>query len=245
MNFTLISLGLAAVQPLIQAYFANLVKRKMQRDASLAFFILIHDLPGRRRYQSIILKDEIFANELRKKLLDLDVAKSITVNSVTGTILFTFDVENTNTIDAVINHLNEQNAIATDKKLADFDASNQSIFSKITNSIRAKNPRTPAKRNLTVDASSKNNMPTVVTNTNGSGRSGAHLTILAQAIKDYVVGINGVVRSLLRNALDLTMILGGAFLAIGAYKVFITKQMPSGPQLMWWGYKFVEKGVNK
>lgn len=42
---------------------------------------------------------------------------------------------------------------------------------------------------------------------------------------------------------DLSILIGAMCLVWGAYKVYTQKQLPNGPQLVWWGYKILEGGA--
>ena len=107
MNFTVLSLVLAAAQPLLQAILSCNINEISVGNLKKAKFKLVHSLKGRRRYSSVLLKDVTFAFTLKEKLQKLDLFSSIEVNSFTGTVLFNYSCDD-DKVDIVINHLNEE-----------------------------------------------------------------------------------------------------------------------------------------
>ena len=87
MNITVLSLVLAAAQPLLQAILSCNINEISVGNLKKAKFKLVHSLKGRRRYSSVLLKDVTFAFTLKEKLQKLDLFSSIEVNSFTGTVL--------------------------------------------------------------------------------------------------------------------------------------------------------------
>ena len=68
MNFTVLSLVLAAAQPLLQAILSCNINEISVGNLKKAKFKLVHSLKGRRRYSSVLLKDVTFAFTLKEKL---------------------------------------------------------------------------------------------------------------------------------------------------------------------------------
>ena len=60
MNFTVLSLVLAAAQPLLQAILSCNINEISVGNLKKAKFKLVHSLKGRRRYSSVLLKDVTF-----------------------------------------------------------------------------------------------------------------------------------------------------------------------------------------
>ena len=200
MNLTVLSLCIAAAQPLIGVYVNNLMKKKMIDSAKQAEFACVHAIKGRRRYKSILLKDPVFANALKEKFESLDLFKKVTVNTVTGTVLLEYECK-AELVDEVIDHINEQTRKVNEDKFGD----DESLLTKSVNG--------------TVAASSAVAV----------GKAGH---------------ANSAIRTALSGVADISIILGGICLIWGTYKVFVQKQTPNGPQLVWWGYKILE-GVSK
>lgn len=107
MNFTSLSILLAVGQPLFQFLFNKAMTKKLQKNALLAEFTCIHKITGRRRYKSILLKDEFFANALKQKIESLNLVSTVTINSTTATMLIIYSCYETQ-VDELINHINAQ-----------------------------------------------------------------------------------------------------------------------------------------
>ena len=76
------------------------------------------------------------------------------------------------------------------------------------------------------------------------GKSAGANTVVGKCIGHYAGHANSAIRTALSGVADISIILGGICLIWGTYKVFVQKQTPNGPQLVWWGYKILE-GVSK
>lgn len=223
MNLTVISLFIAAAQPLLQSYFTTLMRKKLEQSAKLAVFTCIHSIKGRRRYKSILLKDGNFASALKEKIESLNQTNSVSINSVTGTMVLQYDCDET-VIDEIINKINEQTQKVNESKLEKVQ-SRGAFSAKLAHGAIA-----------TSSAIS-------------SGQSAAHLnqyakrTRIGSALNSYTTSANNFVKSTLNNTVDLSIVVGAACFAWGVYKIFVQKQSPNGPQLLWWGYKILEGGA--
>lgn len=222
MNLTVLSLCIAAAQTLIGVYVNNLMKKKMIDSAKQAEFACVHAIKGRRRYKSILLKDPVFANALKEKFESLDLFKKITVNTVTGTVLLEYECK-AELVDEVIDHINEQTRKVNEDKFGD----DESLLTKSVNG--------------TVAASSA---VAVGKGASKLGQSAGAKTVVGKCIGHYAGHANSAIRTALSGVADISIILGGICLIWGTYKVFVQKQTPNGPQLVWWGYKILE-GVSK
>lgn len=209
MNLTVLSVLLAVAQPLMQMVFNNYSNKKLKENTKLAMFTCIHNIEGRRRYKSVLLKDKSFANALKTKLKGLGLFDEITVNNVTGTILLTYKCEETD-VDTVIEHLNAQTQKVTDEK------------TRLANS--------------TMSAASAYSV----------GRQAASLgqkSLIGQSLNKYTTKANACVKASTNGFADLAIIIGSVCLIWGGYKIFTQNQVPSGPSLVWWGYKILEGGA--
>lgn len=209
MNLTVLSVLLAVAQPLMQMVFNNYSNKKLKENTKLAMFTCIHNIEGRRRYKSVLLKDKSFANALKTKLKGLGLFDEITVNNVTGTILLIYKCEETD-VDTVIEHLNAQTQKVTDEK------------TRLANS--------------TMSAASAYSV----------GRQAASLgqkSLIGQSLNKYTTKANACVKASTNGFADLAIIIGSVCLIWGGYKIFTQNQVPSGPSLVWWGYKILEGGA--
>ena len=209
MNLTVLSVLLAVAQPLMQMVFNNYSNKKLKENTKLAMFTCIHNIEGRRRYKSVLLKDKSFANALKTKLKGLGLFDEITVNNVTGTILLIYKCEETD-VDTVIEHLNAQTQKVTDEK------------TRLANS--------------TMSAASAYSV----------GRQAASLgqkSLIGQSLNKYTTKANACVKASTNGFADLAIIIGSVCLIWGGYKIFTQNQVPSGPSLVWWGYKILEGGT--
>ncbi len=68
-------------------------------------------------------------------------------------------------------------------------------------------------------------------------------TLVAKSIRSYTSKMNSKVKSSTRGFADLSNIIGLVCVLWGGYKILSQNQVPSGPSLVWWGYKILEGGT--
>ncbi len=213
MNFTLVSLGLALAKPLI----SFLAERRRQSADNSPLFTLVHAIRGRRRYRSGLLRDPAFAESFRTKLLGIAGIKTVTVNPVTGSALLEYTHEES-VIEAFFQEMNMISAAAGE----------ESFFAKAAQAFRG------APRN----GNSGNGQGREVS-CPGSGVSGCGYpgdTGIREIFFQSLAGISRVISSRTGGSLDLNSLLGLLLAGRGLYKIVKHGQLPSGPQLLWWGY---------
>lgn len=115
MSFTSLSILLAVGQPLFQFMFNRAMTKKLQKNALLAEFTCVHQIKGRRRYKSILLKDDLFSSTLKQKIESLNLVSTVTINTTTATMLITYACDET-MVDELINHINAQTKKVNDAR---------------------------------------------------------------------------------------------------------------------------------
>ena len=65
------------------------------------------------------------------------------------------------------------------------------------------------------------------------------LAIIGQRLKSAVGALNARVKAATRGLLDLPSLFSVVFLLQGVQKMLLLKQLPSGPQLLWWAFSLL------
>ncbi len=65
------------------------------------------------------------------------------------------------------------------------------------------------------------------------------LAALGQGLKNFVGNINRQVKVISRGLLDLPSLLSLVFTIQGLEKILVSKQLPSGPQMLWWAFSLL------
>ncbi|MGN1280572.1 MAG: HMA2 domain-containing protein [Succinivibrio sp.] len=73
----------------------------------------------------------------------------------------------------------------------------------------------------------------------GMGRN----SLIGQTLRNYTLKANSCIKASTNGKADLPVIVGALCIIWGGYKVFTQNQYPSGPSLVWWGYKILEGGT--
>lgn len=73
----------------------------------------------------------------------------------------------------------------------------------------------------------------------GSARAEDGLAVLGQRLRRAVEALNARVRAATRGLLDLPSLFSVVFLLQGVQKMLLLKQLPSGPQLLWWAFSLL------
>ncbi len=71
------------------------------------------------------------------------------------------------------------------------------------------------------------------------GGEAGGLAALGQGIKSLVGGINRQVKAVTKGLLDLPSLLSLLFTVQGLEKILVSKQLPSGPQMIWWAFSLL------
>ncbi len=114
MNLTLISIVAALVNPVLGLLSGKQATTFSSDLNDAPVFTLVHAINGRRRYRSVLLKDQNFAENIKKRLTALPGIDSVTVNYVTCSILITYSTTD-QFIDSIFSEINQASQNA-DKK---------------------------------------------------------------------------------------------------------------------------------
>ena len=215
MNFTLVSLGLALAKPLI----SFLAERRRQGADNSPLFTLVHAIRGRRRYRSGLLRDPAFAESFRTKLLGIAGMKIVTVNPVTGSALLEYSLDDS-AVEAFFQEMNMISAAAGE----------ETFFAKAAQAFSGEpgNGSSGNGRGREVSCSGS-----------GSSRGGYPAegdTGIREIFFGCLAGISRGISARTGGSLDLNSLLGILLAGRGLYKIVKHGQLPSGPQLLWWGY---------
>lgn len=215
MNFTLVSLGLALAKPLV-SFLAERGRRGAAAAAGNSpLFTLVHAIRGRRRYRSELLRDSAFAESFRRKLLGISGMKAVTVNPVTGSALLEYTLD-----DSVITELfQEMNQVSA-------AAGEESFFARAAQACGGDPGNSGSGRGREISR-------------RGSFASGGGYPGDTGIREIFFASLAGVSRSISARtggSLDLNSLLGLLLAGRGLYKIVKHGQLPSGPQLLWWGY---------
>ncbi len=229
MNLTVVSLLLALGQPIIHSAYKNYLIKKKEEALKEASFTLIHKLKGRRRYKSVLLKDPDFGLSLQRKFEGLNFILSVDINAITGTMLLTYNSEES-VIDELMCKLNEETDKVTNRKLHEEQDYGQE---------KTKGHGGFGTSNF--DKAAMGAMSAI--SAYGIGQGVKHLgqkSILGSTVNKYTHNINSLVHDATGGITDLGTMVGMLSLTWGIYKIFVDNQKPNGPQLLWWGYKLLE-----
>lgn len=211
----LASLGLPVLQTLIS-------KNPLKAFSKDKFkFKCLSQIKGRRRYQSELLKQEKFATALKDKIDSFKLLKKLTINPVTGSMLLEYNCAEEK-IDEMMAALNEQS-----KKLSETKKQPQ---------------RTGPKKFQRV---AKGAMGATAAIAAGRGAAAIGKGI-GRGMGMKGGGASSILPTLFSslNLTGLSGIVATACLAWGGYKLLNRKQIPVGPQLVWFGFKAIE-GLTK
>ncbi len=229
MNQLLLYAGLAVARPVLSYLLRRITGAGDPRsDGRIPFFEPLHQLPGRVRYHSELLREPDFALMFGDKLRTIPGVLSACINQTTGSVLVTFDER---------------------------QVSVSGIFRQINQDLAAANRKPPL---LLADSTSGSSVPSVSSAPRqGRGQSGQGAGSASWGSAGAALGKNGFQASSLRETFferfsqisgcisrrtggyfDLPSLLGMILMARGAYKMVKLGQMPSGPQLVWWGLNF-------
>ncbi len=230
MNFTVISILLALGHPLIHSAYKNYLKKKKAEALKEASFTLVHSLKGRRRYRSVLLKDENFARSLKAKMEGLRIFSTVTINCKTGTMLLTYERDDS-IVDELIATLNEESAKVTKRQMEDESDTHSQGKGRGHSSFFDSN----------FDKAAFSAMSAISTYGIGQGvKQIGKNSILGSTINRYTHNLNDAVHDATGGITDIGTMVGLTSLVWGIYKIFAENQKPNGPQLLWWGYKLLE-----
>jgi hypothetical protein len=228
MNFTVISILLALGHPIIHSAYRNYLHNKKTEALKDASFTLVHSIKGRRRYKSILLKDESFGHSLKKKMEKLKIFKTVSINSKTGTMLLTYDSDE-HLMDELFATLNEESRKVTERKIQ--DEAQAHTLKQHANSMFSSN----------LDKAALGTISAISTYGIGQGvKQLGKKSILGSTINRYTHNLNEAVHNATGGVTDIGTAVGLVSLVWGIYQIFVNNQKPSGPQLLWWGYKLLD-----
>ncbi|MBR2216119.1 MAG: hypothetical protein IJ849_10215 [Selenomonadaceae bacterium] len=172
-------------------------------------FALVSSVPGRRRYRVPNLSVEM-ARLLEEKLAKLDFLKEIKTNPKTGSILFIFSPSEEKKVDSLAQCLSEK--------------------------IFATKVATKTNKNLSpgLGAASPQWGLGQSPNTYGAMPSEAHAGDVTKAVRRSVRDFSGWIKKVTGGLFDVSSLASLLFLLRGLRKMMLTKQYPSGSQMLWW-----------
>lgn len=204
--------------PVLQTIISKIPMGKF--SLSKIKFKCVHQIEGRRRYKSELLKNKEFATALKQKISSFQLLKKLTINPVTGSMLLEYTCPEEK-IDEMMKALNEQS-----KKLSE----SKSESKKVEGNKAQRKIGKAAVSVGTAYAGAKG--AAAIGRGIGRGMKGQRLTNILPSLLSTlnINGISGIVATLC--------------LAWGGYSLFKKNQIPVGPQLIWFGYKAIE-GITK
>lgn len=200
--------------PVLQTIISKIPMDKF--SLSKIKFKCVHQIEGRRRYKSELLKNKEFATALKQKISSFQLLKKLTINPVTGSMLLEYTCPEEK-IDEMMKSLNEQSKKLSESKKVEGNKGQRKI-GKAAVSVG------------TAYAGAKG--AAAIGKGIGRGMRGQGLTNMFPSLLSSlnINGISGIVATLC--------------LAWGGYSLFKKNQIPVGPQLIWFGYKAIE-GITK
>ncbi|MBQ8707126.1 MAG: hypothetical protein IJ523_03445 [Succinivibrionaceae bacterium] len=232
MNYILLSVSMALARPLISLVLrkTGLVQAGAQ-SRDVPYFTLVHQLPGRARYASELLKEAEFASKLESRFLELSGIKTVKINPRTGTILLTYSLED-GEIKGIFARINRDFYVAN-------QAARSSDFPDALKQFMGLGESMPP------EAAGDSNGVSQAAPPVPAGAAGGANARFRDHFFDNLSNISGRIHSCTRGFFDLPSLLGTLLICRGFYKMVKFGQMPSGPQLIWWGYSFFKiRGKN-
>ncbi|WP_019002278.1 HMA2 domain-containing protein [Succinimonas amylolytica] len=222
MNQLLMCLGMALAKPVLGFVLRRLGGNPAPgRTGSVPLFEQVHRIPGRIRYRSEVLKDPEFAAELAGKFRTVPGVFRAESNPVTGSLLITYAEDRVN-ICRVFDELNANLLTASQSPTSAGDLIGE-ILSGGVHSASPSGTAGPASRAVPA-----------LCGTSFRDHFLESLALLSSRISDHTKGF-----------FDLPSLLGVVLISRGIYKMVTMKQMPSGPQMVWWGLCFLKiRGKN-
>jgi len=215
MNIALLSSLIAVGQPLVQKVLTTTFSKTI-RNQELNFFC-VHKLEGRRRYKSVLLKQDRFAKALKTKITTFKLVDKVTINTVTGSMLLEYKCPEEK-IDDMMKALNAEST-----KLD-----------------------TAVKKNIssTFDKVKKTAFTAGAAYAGGKGASMLSKGISKSVNKSSFLK-TGSLAALSLPAFEIGSVIAAGCLVWGSYKILAKNQIPIAPQLLWLGYKTVDGVINK
>ncbi len=262
MNNTIVYLGLVLAKPLL-----SLITRKMGLFASdsakkVPYFKLLHELPGRSRYQSELLKDPAFSQNFQQKFMSFPGITSVKINYITGSILLTYSIDNTQ-LRQIFAKLNQDLQLANQKKVPTLSELAEKFISTEgttpqggskgkgsggaggrSSALFPHTDQAPASGGalLPFNSSDRSGSLPVISRMTDSVQQLSGRNLQGSSLRDLffnnMAQVSNHINSKTQGYFDLPSLFGSVLICRGLYKMFRYGQMPSGPQLIWWGYSF-------
>jgi hypothetical protein len=228
MKNSLLYLGAALAQSLILVLIKKIGGARLSSE-QLPYFRIVHEMDGRVRYYSELMKSSEFCRLFDEKLKSLPGITSVRSNHLTGTSLITHSLAKSE-IREIFNGLN--------RDLKEQLISEQ--HSSVTDSLGVLRfmPRTDKglKRiSAEKDKQFQNleklaNLPVRYAECSRGNSS------VRESFFDNMSAISRNINTHTFGYFDLTSLIGIVLIVRGLYKIVRLGQLPNGPQLVWWGY---------
>ncbi len=224
MNNLYIYAGLMLVKPLLTFIIrkTGLIGRG---ESDIPFFTRVHAISGRVRYRCELLHDSSFAEDFADTLKSVQHIKSVSVNSRTGSVLVTYSCR-----DEIISDIFSRLNLDLQKVAGRENSPVEMLFS-LFKSVPKLNSVTGGRKALPAVSDKKTLNSDVIRSANGS-------RCLRESFFDSMSAISSHITKQTGGYFDLPSLIGAILIVRGMYKMFRYGQMPSGPQLIWWGYSF-------
>ena len=224
MNNIYIYAGLMLAKPLLTFIFRK--KGTIGGGVSdIPFFTCVHAISGRVRYRCELLHDSSFAEKFKDSLKSLPHIETVTVNSRTGSVLVTYSCRD-EIISDIFVRLNMDLQNASGRSFSPVEK----LFSLIKSLLE--------RNSVAGDRNALSAVSGMKLQNSDMNRSAKGSRSLRDSFFDSMSAISGHITQQTGGYFDLTSLIGSILIARGMYKMFRYGQMPSGPQLIWWGYSF-------
>lgn len=232
MKFSLIYLGAAVAAPLI-SYVIQKISESAFRTARLPYFRVVHELEGRIRYTSELMKDRDFCLTFDEKLKSFPGITSVRSNHLTGTVLITHVLEKKD-IRSIFEYLNRdlKKSLSSQKTVS--CVSPEKLLLPDTSENESKASTTDQKSESLEDneVSCRMNFPS-----SGFARQGRNRnSMVRDSFFDNMSVLSRKINVRTAGYFDLASLIGLILILRGLYKILKLGQLPNGPQLLWWGY---------
>ncbi len=222
MNQLLMCLGLALARPVLGFLLRKLSGNPIRRSArKVPLFEQVHCIPGRIRCCSEVLRDPEFASEFAEKFRTVPGIFGAETNPVTGSILITYAADQVD-IRRVFDRLNSDLLTAC---------------------------QSPSSATDLTDGLLSGGLPGTGTAYPAGTVSGPAPALCGNSFRDLFLEklavLSGRISDHTGGYFDLPSLLGAILICRGIFKMARLKQMPSGPQMVWWGLCFLKiRGKN-
>lgn len=232
MKSSLIYLGAALAQPLI-LFLIRKIGGAGMNSVQLPYFRMVHELDGRVRYFSELMKDREFCRLFDEKLNSLPGITGVRSNPLTGTSLVTHTLAKEG-IREIFDKLNKdlREQFQSARKPSPVADLLSSFLSKDQSEKGLKGTGAAGGNRGQRSGLKDSGFPVSIA---GPGGFKSNSTV-RESFFDNMSALSRKINAHTSGYFDLASLIGIVLIARGLYKIVSLGQLPNGPQLVWWGY---------